>query len=139
MSAAEIVHASCVAVDGRGVLILGPSGSGKSTLALELMALGAGLVADDRTELSRRGDVLTARAPAAIHGLIEARHVGLLRAGATDAPIVVVADLSREETERLPPLRNIALLGLSRPLLWRPASGQFAVKLLQWLKGGRQD
>ena len=46
-----ILHGSCVAVEGRGVLIVGPSGAGKSSLALALMALGAELVADDRTEV----------------------------------------------------------------------------------------
>ena len=44
------LHASCIAVHGRGVLILGPSGAGKSSLALQLMALGADLVADDMIE-----------------------------------------------------------------------------------------
>ena len=37
------LHASAVALDGRGALILGASGSGKSGLALRLMALGAGI------------------------------------------------------------------------------------------------
>ena len=37
----EILHASCVAVAGRGLLIAGASGSGKSALALDLMAFGA--------------------------------------------------------------------------------------------------
>ncbi|KPP90554.1 MAG: kinase/phosphorylase HprK [Rhodobacteraceae bacterium HLUCCA08] len=138
MSAPDILHASCVAVDGRAVLILGPSGSGKSTLALDLMALGATLVADDRTELSRDGDRLFARAPKAIHGLIEARHVGLLTVPATRAEVALVADLGTEEADRLPPLRNTSLLGVARPLLWRPASGQFAVKLLHLLRFGRQ-
>ena len=41
------MHATTVALRGRGLLILGPSGSGKSTLALQLMAVGARLVADD--------------------------------------------------------------------------------------------
>lgn len=57
-----ILHASCVALDGRGLLILGPSGSGKSALALELMALGADLVADDRTEIEGQGPDLVAAA-----------------------------------------------------------------------------
>ena len=39
-----IMHASCIAHRGRGLLILGPSGAGKSTLALEMMAFGAALV-----------------------------------------------------------------------------------------------
>ncbi len=52
VAAAGIVHASCVAFGGAGVLILGPSGSGKSALALALMGLGAALVADDRVLLT---------------------------------------------------------------------------------------
>ena len=46
MTAAVLLHASCVAVAGRAVLITGPSGSGKSSLALTLLAHGAALVAD---------------------------------------------------------------------------------------------
>ncbi|MEO1532556.1 MAG: serine kinase, partial [Pseudomonadota bacterium] len=42
------LHASAVALGERGLLILGPSGAGKTRLALELVALGAELVADDR-------------------------------------------------------------------------------------------
>ena len=41
------INASAVAVDGRGVMICGAPGAGKSTLALELMTLGANLIADD--------------------------------------------------------------------------------------------
>ena len=58
-----IMHASCVAVQGKGVLILGPSGAGKSSLALQLMALGADLVADDRTEISVQNGAAIARSP----------------------------------------------------------------------------
>ena len=42
-----ILHASTVAIAGRGLLILGASGAGKSALALSLIALGAMLVADE--------------------------------------------------------------------------------------------
>ena len=48
-----ILHASCIDIDGRGILILGESGSGKSTLAIQLIALGASLVADDKTLMTR--------------------------------------------------------------------------------------
>ena len=48
------VHATCVAVNGKGVLIVGASGSGKSTLALQMLAMGAELVADDQVILRLR-------------------------------------------------------------------------------------
>ena len=43
----ETLHMSCVAIDGRAVLIAGRSGRGKSDLALRLLDRGAGLVSDD--------------------------------------------------------------------------------------------
>ncbi len=54
LAATTQLHASAVAVDGRGCLITGASASGKSTLALEMIALGAELVADDRVDVRRR-------------------------------------------------------------------------------------
>ena len=60
---AQILNASCVAWQGRGALILGRSGAGKSALALQLMALGADLVSDDRTELLAPTVPLTSGTP----------------------------------------------------------------------------
>ena len=59
-----LVHATCVALDGAGVLLRGPSGSGKSDLALRLIDGGARLVADDQVALSAEAGRLVARAPA---------------------------------------------------------------------------
>ncbi len=78
MSATETIHASCVAVDGRAVLIAGPSGSGKSDLTLRMIDRGWTLVADDRTIVDRIGDRLFARAPDRIAGRIEVRGVGIV-------------------------------------------------------------
>ena len=64
------LHGSAVALEGRGLLILGASGTGKSALALRMMAHGARLVADDRVVLARRGDALIASAPPALRGTI---------------------------------------------------------------------
>jgi len=98
-----IVHASCVVANGRAALIRGQSGSGKSALALRLLALGAGLVADDRTHLRHERGMVLAEAPAAIRGLIEARGVGILNAPAAGAaPLALVVDMDRHETEHLP-------------------------------------
>ena len=48
-----ILHATCVAIGGRGLLLLGPSGSGKSDLALRLIDRGAMLVSDDGVAIRR--------------------------------------------------------------------------------------
>jgi HPr kinase/phosphorylase len=137
-STRTILHASCVAVDGRGLLILGPSGAGKSALALRLISLGASLVADDRTELLRRGDSLVATCPAPLRGLIEARGVGLLRCPAADsAEITLVADLGQAETDRLPPPRRITILGCDRDLVLHVQNEHFPDALMLYVRHGR--
>ena len=135
-----ILHASCIALDGRGLLILGPSGSGKSALALRLIALGAGLVADDRTQVAIEGGRLMARCPTPIRGVIEARGVGLMRAEAVEAaPVVLVADLGQSEDQRLPPRRRVTILGCELDLVLHPRNDHFPDALLLYLRHGRQD
>lgn len=139
MTTPQILHASCVAYAGRGMLILGPSGSGKSALALQMMALGAELIADDRTILTRDGAGLVARCPDALRGLIEARGIGILHANAAQAaPVVLVVDLAQREVERLPPKREITLMFVTLDLVLGQDGGHFPFALLQLLKGGRQ-
>ncbi len=133
-----ILHAGCVALARRGVLILGPSGSGKSGLALQLMAYGCTLVSDDRTAVAAREGVLVATSPAAIRGRIEARGVGLLAAEPTPFVRVVLAvDLAHLEADRLPPWRSHTVLGVELPLLHRVESAHFPAAILQYLKAGR--
>lgn len=123
---AEALHGSCVALEGRGLLLLGPPGAGKSALALELIALGARLVADDRVALRREGGRLFAAAPPALAGLIEARGLGLLRLPAlAEAALALVVDLSLR-SERLPPRRRLTLRGVALPLLAAPAAARAA-------------
>lgn len=98
----RIVHASCVAIRGRGVLLAGRSGAGKSDLALRLIDRGATLVSDDYTELLEIGGILRARAPASISGRIEIRGVGIVEvAPAADVAICLRADLD-SAPDRLP-------------------------------------
>lgn len=132
------MHASCVAWDGRGLLILGGSGAGKSSLALALMAFGARLVADDRTIVTPTGDGLIATCPPILRGMIEARGIGLLRADPVDsATVVAVVDLSTPEDDRLPPFRSVTLAGRTVPLVHAQQNAHFPAALLQYLKGGR--
>ncbi|HUT48159.1 MAG TPA: HPr kinase/phosphatase C-terminal domain-containing protein [Alphaproteobacteria bacterium] len=80
------LHATCVALGDRGVLITGPSGSGKSDLALRLIDGGARLVADDLTTLMMADGELTALAPpdlvGALAGHIEVRGIGIVAVAA---------------------------------------------------------
>lgn len=140
LTAGVTLHASCVALQGRALLIVGRSGSGKSSLALSLMAFGAQLISDDRTCLKRDNGAVLASAPPTIQGLIEARGVGLLRAEpAPVAPVVGVVDLDRSESERLPPYRETDLLGQSVTLFLNVDAPHFAPALIQFLKAGRRS
>jgi len=132
------IHATAVSYQGRGLLITGAAGSGKSGLALELMALGARLVADDQVEIWRAGAALMAEAPAAIRGRIEARYVGILNAEpAGPTEIALAVDLDVAETERLPPRRSTNLLGVMIPLLHNADIPHFPAAILLYLSQGR--
>lgn len=135
----ETRHATTVAVAGRGIMIVGPSGSGKSALALTLMAFGAQLVADDRTQVrvSGRPARVWADAPPGLPPLIEARGVGLLRARRCGpVPLAAVADMAHHEPDRLPEPRVIDILGQSIALFHGAGNAHFAYALLQYLRSG---
>jgi HPr kinase/phosphorylase len=141
VAVATRLHASAVAVDGRGCLITGRSGSGKSTLAIEMVALGAELVADDRVDVRRAGQALTLSAPAAITGLLEARGAGILRLPARpEAPLALIVELDEAERERLPDGRRRELLGVPCPLiLGRGRAGLAALACVLLRAGGACD
>ncbi|ARJ66271.1 serine/threonine protein kinase [Magnetospirillum sp. ME-1] len=127
-----LVHGTCVAIAGRGVLLRGPSGSGKSDLALRLIDGGALLVADDQTRLERDGGTLLASPPATIAGMIEARGLGLVRLPhLARVPLVLLIDLVRpSEVERLPEANTLELLGLPvRHLRLAPFEASAAAKV----------
>jgi HPr kinase/phosphorylase len=106
------IHASCVmlARAGKafgapaegGVLLLGPSGAGKSDLALRLIAEGAKLVADDRTELTLTRGKLWARPPKRLAGLIEVRGLGIIHNPYAPRAHVILAVELADDGERLP-------------------------------------
>lgn len=132
------IHASAVAIHGRGVVIMGASGSGKSTLALELIGQGGSLISDDQTLLAPVDGRLFASSPKAITGQIEVRHMGILRCDTvSDVPVGLVVDMDRVETQRLPPSRTITLAGIDLPLLYRVTGPQFAVAIGIFMKFGR--
>jgi serine kinase of HPr protein (carbohydrate metabolism regulator) len=131
------IHASCVllgdagkhfgAPEDAGVLLLGESGKGKSDLALRLIERGAKLVADDRTELFARDNMLYARAPKSLAGLLEVRGLGIVALPfATGARIALAVEMMEEgyvprmpERERYCPPPELAVHEDERPpLIW---------------------
>lgn len=111
------VHASCVAIGGRGVLLRGRSGAGKSDLALRLIDRGAALVSDDYSALAVEQGRLVARPPETIAGRIEVRGLGIVAMRhAESAPVALLVDLDRAP-ERMPQAETEDLLGIAVPRL----------------------
>ena len=98
-----VVHASCVDVNGSGVLIVGRSGSGKSSLAINLLALGSKLVADDQCELVRKNNSFRISKPASLPKSIEIRGVGLVSVPMVkETSLDWVVNMDEVEKERMP-------------------------------------
>jgi serine kinase of HPr protein (carbohydrate metabolism regulator) len=112
----ETLHCSCVAKEGRAILISGRSGSGKSDLALRLIDRGADLVSDDYTIVRRVGGRLLASAPENIRNKLEIRGLGILEfETAADAPVCLMVELTTE-VERMPEMPgSIAIAGVQVP------------------------
>jgi HPr kinase/phosphorylase len=123
-----LMHASCAARDGLGVLLTGAPGSGKSDLLLRLLDRGFVLVADDQVEIGTDG---MARPPKTLAGLLEVRGLGVMRfpfLGA--ARPVLVAELAAGTVPRLPEPRRDSLLGLPAIAIDpRPASAVILLAL----------
>lgn len=114
----ETLHASCVACEGRAILILGRSGAGKSDLALRLIDRGGILVSDDYTVVRRVQGRLLASAPETIAGKIEVRGIGVVTFETVrDVPVGLAVDLDRD-VERLPEPRDpLVVAGIKVPVI----------------------
>lgn len=129
----ETLHATAVAIGGRGVLIEGVSGAGKSDLALRLIDRGASLVSDDYSFIQRRDGQIVASAPATIAGKIEVRGLGIVdMPHAGETPVVLIVALG-EPAARLPePGHARNMLGVDVSLIaldGREASAAIKVEL----------
>jgi len=115
----ETLHASCIAINGKGVLLFGHSGSGKSDLALRLIDQGAQLVGDDQVTLTEENDTLIVSPCERIRSLIEARHLGIMHIPFIEnIPLALAVNLSANETpERMPNPSFWSCLGVRVPLL----------------------
>ena len=95
-----LIHASCAARDGSGVLLTGPSGSGKSDLLLRLIDRGYSLVADDQVEIVDGH----AQPSPALAGLLEIWGLGLFHFPFV-APVPIVLTVELAPAIRLPEAR----------------------------------
>jgi len=126
-----LIHGTCLAIGGKGVLLVGKPGTGKSDLALRLIDQGgsglsgthreARLVADDQVVIRRQGDGLAASAPASLAGKLEIRGLGI-----AELPVdpetrlrLAVRLTPAAEIERLPDLgrSRMEILGVAIPLI----------------------
>ena len=125
-----IMHATCVDINGSGVLIVGRSGSGKSSLAINLLALGSKLVADDQCELVKKNNRFSVSKPASLPKSIEIRGIGLV-----SVPMVVetsldwVVDMDEAETERMPDLRFTEIGGYRVPTVFGKNMDELASRI----------
>lgn len=124
MKREQNIHATCLVLGDRGVLITGRSGSGKTSLALALIARYGGmnfarLVSDDRIFVSQHSGRLVGRAPASISGLAEAYGLGPAHISAeAEAVIDLVVDLATpEQAPRFNDAATLVLAGCTLPLL----------------------
>ena len=107
-------HATCIAIDGHGVLIEGPSGSGKSDLALRMIDRGALLIADDYVDVIGYAGAVQASCPARIAGKLEVRGVGIVDMPHGETARVRLVVSLGDAGERLPEpaTRNVAGVAL---------------------------
>jgi HPr kinase/phosphorylase len=117
-----LIQATCIAIDGAGVLLRGPSGSGKSDLALRLIDGGAALVSDDLVSVALEGGQAVARlppkAPAETRGRLEVRGVGILPVPTVaSVRLALVVELGGPRPDRLPERETAEIAGVSLPLL----------------------
>ena len=75
----NMLHATLVQLEQKGILLLGKSGAGKSDLALRLIEnKGAVLVADDVVVLQTENGHLYGQAAENLRGMLEVRGIGIV-------------------------------------------------------------
>ena len=149
-----LIHGTCLAIGGEGVLLVGKPGTGKSDLALRLVDQGglglsgqlrvAQLVADDQVVIRREAGALVASAPPSLKGKLEIRGLGI-----AELPVVAETRLRlavrltpAAEIDRMPDLGSarMDILGIAVPLIlldpWNAsAPARLRAALDQFIRG----
>ncbi len=136
LDAATQLHATALRYRDAGVLICGPSGAGKSALALQLVALGAQLIADDQVMLHRSGDHVIVSRPSDLPQAIEARGFGMIdMACAEPARLALLVDLSRVSQSRYTDPSYETVIGCRVEVMTKIDAVHFPAAILAYLGG----
>ncbi|MDC3176171.1 HPr kinase/phosphatase C-terminal domain-containing protein [Alphaproteobacteria bacterium] len=99
----EEKHATSVAIQDSGIMILGSSGSGKSDLALRLIDAGATLISDDLTVCKKVRNDIFLYCKKNICGKIEVRGMGIFTVPfIEEIKLKLVVKMTEEIGERFP-------------------------------------
>ena len=115
--AKTLYHGTSLIFQEKGIFLRGKPGSGKSDLALRLIHQGAILVADDQTDLCRRGNQVMMSPPKALEGKLEVRGIGIVKMDfSQEHPLDMLLDLTPwRDIERLPGNGTETLEGIQLP------------------------
>ncbi|WP_273788809.1 HPr kinase/phosphatase C-terminal domain-containing protein [Bartonella sp. ML70XJBT] len=123
----EILHANCLQLGGKGLLIIGPSESGKSTITLALLDRAewskreAKLISDDYTMLRVKNGKLHGYTPEDLQGGIEIRGAGLYMIEFQKQTIIDCIIFLGPEYERFSTNKTFQFEDLHIPLLKLPS------------------
>ena len=130
MSTVKTIHANCLKIGNKGIILAGASGSGKSVLTLSLLERShwaqkdSILVSDDYTDLTSKNGKLYGQCPATLRGGIEIRGAGLYQMPfLSEVAVDFIVELGNDY-ERFPSGKKLTYFGISVPLYRLPALGQ---------------